>query len=255
MADTHKKARYRRVAILTLLLVLIATALGTEIFPNKGHAPSRDGTAAAGAGGGMVGGTALALLPLDRGVLHPDARHKTARLHTASGDADSDEILDSGFEGGDGLQNLVYRGPAGDDNKPQSDGGGDGDHGWGFGGGGGAPGFGGGGGAPGFGGGGSDPLGFGGPNSGPNSGPGDGPGDGPGSFPISTDTPPNPGGDPPPYGPPNLPAITQAFSPVPEPATWTMLILGFGAVGFALRRARRLADNAALTPPPGPSLA
>ncbi len=29
--------------------------------------------------------------------------------------------------------------------------------------------------------------------------------------------------------------------PVPEPATWAMMILGFGAVGMALRRGRRLA--------------
>jgi hypothetical protein len=28
---------------------------------------------------------------------------------------------------------------------------------------------------------------------------------------------------------------------VPEPATWTMMLLGFGAVGFAMRRRRRVA--------------
>ena len=32
---------------------------------------------------------------------------------------------------------------------------------------------------------------------------------------------------------------------VPEPATWTLLILGFGAVGFAVRRGRRHLENGA----------
>jgi hypothetical protein len=129
------------------------------------------------------------------------------------------------------LRNLVYRSPGGDDNKPESDGSGGGDHDWGFGGG--APGFGSGGGA----------FGFAGPNTGP--------GGGPGGLPMGAGLPQNPHGDPLLVSP----DLTQALSPVPEPAAWTMLILGFGAVGFALRRARRLANSAALTPPPGPSLA
>jgi PEP-CTERM motif len=29
------------------------------------------------------------------------------------------------------------------------------------------------------------------------------------------------------------------IAPVPEPATWAMMLLGFGAVGFAMRRSRR----------------
>ena len=36
--------------------------------------------------------------------------------------------------------------------------------------------------------------------------------------------------------------VTLATAPgVPEPATWTMLLLGFGGLGVALRRSRRLA--------------
>jgi hypothetical protein len=30
-----------------------------------------------------------------------------------------------------------------------------------------------------------------------------------------------------------------AFGAVPEPSTWAMMLLGFGAVGFAMRRRRR----------------
>jgi hypothetical protein len=33
--------------------------------------------------------------------------------------------------------------------------------------------------------------------------------------------------------------IVLGFSPLPEPATWAMMLLGFGAVGAALRRTRR----------------
>ncbi len=35
--------------------------------------------------------------------------------------------------------------------------------------------------------------------------------------------------------------ITITDHGVPEPATWAMMVLGFGAVGFALRRKRKLA--------------
>jgi len=35
--------------------------------------------------------------------------------------------------------------------------------------------------------------------------------------------------------------VTYSFA-VPEPATWALMILGFGAVGFAMRR-RRQADG------------
>jgi hypothetical protein len=33
--------------------------------------------------------------------------------------------------------------------------------------------------------------------------------------------------------------LTFQVVAVPEPATWTMLVLGFGAVGFVMRRRRR----------------
>ena len=38
-------------------------------------------------------------------------------------------------------------------------------------------------------------------------------------------------------------AVPYAFdfvvSPVPEPTTWAMMLLGFGAIGFAARRSRK----------------
>src|SRR5579871_1594715 len=108
MAETPKLARFRRVTILTLLLILLATALGREGFPNKAHGSSKAGTAS----GDLVAGDALALLPLDRGLLHPGARRKTARLHAGDGaDIGDDEDPGIGFDGSDGLQTLVYRPP------------------------------------------------------------------------------------------------------------------------------------------------
>lgn len=57
----------------------------------------------------------------------------------------------------------------------------------------------------------------------------DGP-SGPGPNPL---VPPPPPGSPPPDAPP------ISASPVPEPAAWLTLIVGFGAVGVLLRRRRR----------------
>ncbi|HEY2837363.1 MAG TPA: PEPxxWA-CTERM sorting domain-containing protein, partial [Rhizomicrobium sp.] len=40
--------------------------------------------------------------------------------------------------------------------------------------------------------------------------------------------------------------IYAAVSSVPEPATWTMLIIGFGSIGFMLRRQREMVAFASL---------
>ena len=54
-----------------------------------------------------------------------------------------------------------------------------------------------------------------------------------------------PGGSGPPPGGENPPPPGPA---VPEPATWLMLISGFGMLGFALRRRRRLANSGVPAP-------
>jgi len=60
-----------------------------------------------------------------------------------------------------------------------------------------------------------------------------------GTLPGSPGAPGGPGGppqQPPPSGPP-----TQTPPAVPEPATWAMMILGFGLIGLTQRRQRRSA--------------
>jgi hypothetical protein len=47
------------------------------------------------------------------------------------------------------------------------------------------------------------------------------------------------GGTAPPNGAAVTGNLTFQIVAVPEPATWTMLVLGFGAVGFVMRRRRR----------------
>jgi hypothetical protein len=32
--------------------------------------------------------------------------------------------------------------------------------------------------------------------------------------------------------------VSLSFSPVPEPSTWAMMLIGFGAIGFSIRRRR-----------------
>ena len=46
------------------------------------------------------------------------------------------------------------------------------------------------------------------------------------------------------YGTPNALKVSasEAVAGVPEPATWAMMLLGFGALGVALRRSRRTAE-------------
>ena len=39
--------------------------------------------------------------------------------------------------------------------------------------------------------------------------------------------------------------VDQAVAAVPEPGTWTLMIVGFGAVGYGLRR-RRMAVRLAM---------
>ena len=39
--------------------------------------------------------------------------------------------------------------------------------------------------------------------------------------------------------PPTQPPVTPPVAAVPEPATWTMMLLGFGSIGLMLRRSRR----------------
>ena len=53
--------------------------------------------------------------------------------------------------------------------------------------------------------------------------------------PTTNDTPPH-NDNPPPNDPPISHGVAAT---VPEPATWTMMLLGFGGLGAALRRQRR----------------
>jgi hypothetical protein len=78
-------------------------------------------------------------------------------------------------------------------------------------------------------------------------GAGGGGGGGGGNPPTDTPTDNGPGSNPPGSNPPadNPPVITNPgpdapVSAVPEPAVWAMMLVGFGAVGFALRRGRKL---------------
>jgi len=41
------------------------------------------------------------------------------------------------------------------------------------------------------------------------------------------------------FGVRNIETLTETISAVPEPATWAMMIIGFGGVGVLLRRSRR----------------
>ena len=47
---------------------------------------------------------------------------------------------------------------------------------------------------------------------------------------------------------PNFPAgeISGFFAPVPEPSTWALMLVGFGAVGAALRHSRKMASAPAV---------
>lgn len=55
------------------------------------------------------------------------------------------------------------------------------------------------------------------------------------------------GGGPTPPGPENPPPPPPPPSPVPEPGTWATMLLGFGMIGWILRRQRRRVRPAALS--------
>nr|NUR36848.1 PEPxxWA-CTERM sorting domain-containing protein [Sphingomonas sp.] len=77
----------------------------------------------------------------------------------------------------------------------------------------------------------------------------------PDSVPPGTIVPPGPPGETPPGdvppvivppGTPNTPDVPPVTPPVPEPATWAMMLLGFAMIGWAIRRDRRGAAQAAV---------
>ena len=217
MVIRRDRRRLRRALILALFLLVPALLSDLPVFSRTGHGSGA--APAAGAPALSGNGTALALLPLDSGAIHPEAGRK--HWHTAAGTEGSDAGDEDEL-----LQNLVYLThgeQGGDDNKPVSDGG----DGWSFGGGGHGGGTGGGGSGGGFGGG---P--FGGGNN-------------PGSdfLPFDGGTPPGPGtnnkdGDDSPFLSSTLPPVLPGIAAVPEPATWALFILGFGFIGTLLRRTR-----------------
>lgn len=222
------RRRLRRALILALFLLVPTLLSDLSLFSRTGHGGGPGSPAPA------LSGT-LALLPLDRGALHPGAGGKHRHAGTAGGDAGSADEADL-------LQNLVYLTHAnqvGGGNEPLSDGGPNGDHGWSFGGGGHGAGSGGSGsGGGGFGGapfgspGGNDPA--------PEFLPFDA-GTGPGDTEGGKD-----GGDRPFLSPPLAPSI-PSLAAVPEPATWALFILGFGLIGARLRHARDMRLAPALT--------
>lgn len=59
-----------------------------------------------------------------------------------------------------------------------------------------------------------------------------------GEIPPGQSNPPGGGGGTPPGGPPVNPPETPPPAVVPEPGTWAMMLLGFGFVGWSMRRRR-----------------
>lgn len=71
--------------------------------------------------------------------------------------------------------------------------------------------------------------------------PGTGGGGGGGGTVPGPDEPETPTPETPPTELPPPPVVPPVVTPVPEPATWFMLIVGFGAIGGAMRQRRRAA--------------
>ena len=214
MAERKNKRFWRRALLLALFLLIPALLYDLSILPKTGHKPAP--TLAAGQVVASGGGSRLALLPLDRGAIHPGDGH--SHWHTTlGGDGENGDAADDAL-----LQNLVYLTHAGqteDGNKPIGDGN-DGD---------GRDGGDSNGGAP------FSGLGF--PSA---SGPGGG--NDPGTDFLPSGSPLGRSGNPP-FPAPTLPGVAA----VPEPATWALFILGFGLTGFTLRRGRDARLATALT--------
>jgi hypothetical protein len=221
MVERENRRRWRRVLILALFLLIPALLSDLPFLSRTGHPGHSSAHPGAAAPEPGLGGSEIALLPLDPNAWHPG--HGGPHSHAASG-AETGGEDDSGPIGGT-LQNLVYR---------MQDDGADADHD-----GDGSPDFGGDGhgGGSGFGGGGGfSPSGFGGNDPGTDNPP----------FPFTPDPDGGSGdkGGDSPFLPPLGPA---AIAAVPEPATWALFILGFGFIGAQLRRARQVRHVPALT--------
>ena len=105
MAERLNRWRWRRVLILALFLLVPTLLADLPLFSKTGHKPQAP---AAGQPVLSGGGAQLALLPVERGALHPGQGHR--HWHTASGEQGDDEggLGEAGLGEDGSLQNLVY---------------------------------------------------------------------------------------------------------------------------------------------------